>query len=122
MWDLRYQFSGLDGNEVYPRTLANLYLDTPLVIVGRLEGRPPEAAVQIVGRSGAERRDIVFPLDWKTVRPGDAEIRRRWAWHRIYDLLGQHITDREPGALPEVQELSRRFHLPVPSAAELQRR
>jgi uncharacterized protein YegL len=114
LMDLRYQFSGLDEGEVFPATLTHLYLDRPLVIYGRFRGESPRAGFQVVGRTSGEDKDMVFALDWDKATPGDAEIRRRWAWHKVYHLIGSYIETRREELLEEVHSLADQYNMPVP--------
>lgn len=112
--DLSYQFSGVDSASVYPARLSHLYLDRPLTLYGRRAVSAPPAAFQIVGRSGAHTRDLVFPLDLAQAAGGDAEIRTRWVWHRIYEWIGQYLRAPTAAQLTEIQDLADRYGLAVP--------
>jgi hypothetical protein len=117
--DLRYQFTGLDESQIFPSTLTHLYLDRPLVIHGRVKGPVGKTAFQVVGRNQADLRDFVFALDLGAARPGDAELRTRWVWHRIYELIGRYAERHEPAVLVEMQALARRYQLDVPYGQDL---
>lgn len=112
--DLAVRFSGLEESEVYPRTLTHLYLDRPLVMYGRIAGSEQESAFQIVGRSRSGAKDMVFPVDWKACEPGDSSIRSRWAWHKIYHLIGDFIESDEQAIMDEIHRLADQFGLKVP--------
>jgi uncharacterized protein YegL len=119
--DLTYHFSGLDETRVFPSTLTHLYLDRPLVIYGRMPRASDSTAFQVIGRSGAEKRDMVFALDLKNAQPGDESMRTRWAWHRIYSLIGRYIQTRQPLVLVEMDELAQKFGLDVPYGKDIGR-
>lgn len=112
--DLAYHFSGIDESDVFPRGLTHLYLDRSLVIHGRATGAPDRAAFQIVGRSGEKLMDLVFPLDLKTAKPGAAEIRTRWAWHKAYHLIGRHLQLQQASLLDEIRALADDYRLNLP--------
>lgn len=112
--DLRYRFTGVDTADVYPRTLTHLYLDRPLVLYGRATKGAGPAAFQIVGRSGASERDIVFPLDLGAAQPGGAELRLRWAWHRVYQTIGDYNERPDPAVLQQLRAFADRYGLVVP--------
>ncbi len=112
--DLRFRFSGVPDAEIYPRSLTNLYLDRPLVVFGRFSGAAPQAAVQIVGRSGAEQKDMIFPLHWEAATPGDEGLGQQWAMNKIYDLIGLHLKTGYDEVLEEVHDLADRYGLHVP--------
>ncbi len=113
------QFSSRVRLEVYPKTLTHLYLDRPLVLYGQTSVEAPLAALQIVGASGAQKRDMVFTLDWAGAPSGQEEIRTQWAWHKIYHLIGEHIRAGRPETLEEIRRLADVFRLPVPYGGDI---
>lgn len=114
MINLRYHFSGLPEEHIVPETLTHLYLDRPLVLYGRVDGDPPPAAFQIVGRGAGGDRDMVFPIAWNQGAEGDATIRTRWAWHVIYHRIAEHIRTGHSQPLDEAHRIADRFGLRVP--------
>jgi hypothetical protein len=109
--DLRCRVSGDGDVEVYPRSLTHLYLDRPLVIQGRAPRTTPGVAIQVLGRSGDELKDMIFLLDFNEGQPGPAEVRTAWAWQKVYHLVGEHIQNREPAVLEEIRRMSSAFGL-----------
>lgn len=114
LMNLAYQFTALPGAEVYPVTLTHLYLDRPLRVHGRVPGPLGRTAVRIVGDAGAERRDMVFTLDGAAARAGDEELRREWARHRIYHLVGEYLRAGRAAAMEEARALGARRGLALP--------
>lgn len=114
LFDLRYRFTGMDEGDVYPQVLTHLYLDRPLVLFGRVPGAPERAAFQVVGRSGGVERDLVFPLDLAAAGEGTAEIRRLWAWQRVYDWIGEYTRTQDPALLDRLRSFADRYGLVVP--------
>ncbi len=88
--DLTYQFSGVDAASVYPATLTHLYLDRPLTLYARVPADMAPTAFQIIGRSGGQQRDMVFPLALSKTEPGTDEIRSQWVRHRLYEWIGRY--------------------------------
>lgn len=112
--DLQFRFAGVDDLAVYPATLTHLYLDRPLVLFGRVDRLPERAAFQIVGRSGAHVRDMVFPLDLGAAAAGGAELRQYWAWQRIYQWIGEYTATQDPALLQRIRDFADRYGLVVP--------
>jgi hypothetical protein len=112
--DLRYRFSGIDQTEIYPRALTPLFLDRPLVLYGRADSPDAEIAFQIVGRNGADVRDMVFPLRLSQARGGGADLRTRWAWHRVYHLISEHTRTGDENLIREIRQVASRYGLAVP--------
>lgn len=117
--ELTYRFTGIEDKDVFPATLTHLYLDRPLVLYGRAGSMEPEAAFQIIGDAADGPRDMVFPLDWSKAMPGDSEIRRQWAWHLIFDLIGEYTATKRPDLLERVHAAARRYGLRVPYGKEM---
>lgn len=109
--DLRCRVSGDDQVEVYPRSLTHLYLDRPLVIQGRAPRSTSGVAIQVLGRSGTELKDMIFLLNFDEGKPGSAEVRTAWAWQKAYHLVGEHIQHRDPAVLEEIRHMSAEFGL-----------
>ena len=51
--------------------------------------------------------------------PGDSEIRRQWAWHLIFDLIGEYTATKRPDLLERVHAVARRYGLRVPYGKEM---
>jgi uncharacterized protein YegL len=99
--------------ELYPQMLTHLYLDRPLVVYGRKPVDTEEAVIQIVGRSGAEVKDMVFRLAFDEAPSGDDAIRTEWAWQKVYHLVGEHIRTRDPDVLREIRRMASGYGLRV---------
>lgn len=117
--DLRFRFSGLNETDIFPRTLTHLFLDRPLVLYGRVPDTDRAVAFRIVGDSGTTERDMVFPLELGGTSGGDEDIRDRWAWNKVYHLIGRHIESREEGVLQEIRLVADRFDIPVPYGGDI---
>ncbi|HBA84967.1 MAG TPA: hypothetical protein DCZ95_12805 [Verrucomicrobia bacterium] len=117
--DLDYRISGRGQQELYPRTLTHLYLDRPLTIYGKVPVKTPDAVLQIVGKSGSNRHDMVFSLKWAESSSGDAEIRSQWAWHKVYYLIGEHIRRGKAETMDEIRRLADAYGLPVPYGGDI---
>jgi uncharacterized protein YegL len=112
--ELSYQFSGVEAAVVYPSTLTHLYLDRPLTLYARVPADQPSAAFQVVGRSGGNYRDMVFPLEVDQSEAGTADIRARWVRHRLYEWIGSYLRMPRTEDLTRIQNLADRYGLAVP--------
>ena len=92
--DLRYQFTGMENSEIYPKTLTHLYLDRPLVLYGRAPQGKQAIAFRIVGDSVKQEHDMIFKIDWAAAEPGDPDLRNQWASHKLYHLIGRYTSSR----------------------------
>ena len=116
--NLEYRFSSDSAAEVYPGTLTHLFLDRPLRLVGRCPLDQKTAVLQIVGESGAQKRDMVFALDLSAARDGGEGLRREWVAQKIYKLINDHLADGRAATVQEIRDLSIRHNVPLPYGAD----
>jgi len=112
--DLSYQFSQVDSSEIYPKQLSHLFLDRPLVIYGRIPRSAEKPVFQVVGRSGTQWHDMVFTIDRTTIVPGDQSLRTKWAWQKIYHLIGDYLGNPSEGSLEAIRTFADAYGLIVP--------
>ncbi|MGD9873023.1 MAG: VWA domain-containing protein [Kiritimatiellia bacterium] len=112
--ELGYQCAPVDEKEIYPATLTHLYLDRPLMLYGRCRPDTQEIMLQITGSARGRDYDMVFPLQWDAAEEGGAALRSQWVWHRIYDLMGRYIRDKNPEILSEMQSWASQYGLVIP--------
>lgn len=120
LFDLDTHFIGLDETDVFPKKLTPLFLDRPLVLIGRIPSSSPPAAIRISGRDQTGPRDMVYRLVW--TEP-DAEVgpelAQEWARLKLADLVSRHIQNPSPEPSAEIRDLCGEFNLPIPYASRL---
>jgi Ca-activated chloride channel family protein len=115
LMDLRYRFTRGDAVEVYPRELSHLYLDSPLVLIGRAPVDQTHIAFQMIGQSGGTSHDLVFELDLSSAPRGNAELRREWAWQAVLQALsGAEQADPAKQA-DRIRALADTYNLDIPA-------
>ncbi|MEX2605844.1 MAG: VWA domain-containing protein [Kiritimatiellia bacterium] len=114
LMDLETRFTG--EADVYPRELSHLYLDRPLILVGKVPVDPGPIAFQIIGRSLRGEHDIVFSLDLDASPEGDASLRQEWAWQALLKKLSDSIGSDDPAVQSELNQLMRTYNLSIPEA------
>ena len=119
--NLDYRFSSDSAAEVYPGTLTHLYLDRPLRLVGRCPAGQKSAVLQIIGESGAQKRDMVFALDLADADDGGEGLRREWVAQKIYKLINDHLASGRAETVQEIRDLSIRHNVPLPYGADFPR-
>lgn len=117
--DVRFRFSGQTYCEAYPVMTANLYLDRPLVLFGRVPRNTKKLVFQATGRADDIQCDMVFDLDLAKAVGASAEIRTQWAWQRAYFLIGEHNRIKQPGILTELKALGKAYNIKIPYRNEL---
>jgi uncharacterized protein YegL len=116
--NLEYRFSGDSAAEVYPGTLTHLFLDRPLRLVGRCPLDQQATVLQIIGESGAQKRDMVFALDLAEAADGGEGLRREWVAQKIYKLINDHLASGRAETVQQIRDLSRRHNVPLPYGAD----
>lgn len=111
--DLQHQLATGERVDLYPRLLPHLFLDRPLMLYGRKPVEIESMVLRILGRTGEERKDMVFTLLFPEAETGDTHIRREWAWQKVYHLIGEHIQTRNPETLTRIRQLADNYGLDV---------
>ncbi len=117
--DLRYRFSGLDEQDVFPRQITHLFLDRPLTVHGRVPVSAGATGLRILGTSGNRQHDMVFRLDWARAGVGGEEVRTDWRWQRLNWLIAEHIRTRNPEWREEAIRMALLLGSDMPYAADL---
>jgi Ca-activated chloride channel family protein len=112
--DVRFRFSGQTYCEAYPVLTANLYMDRPLVLFGRVPRNTRKLVFQATGQADDIQCDMVFDLDLAKALGGEADIRTQWAWQRAYFLIGEHNRMKQPGVLTELKTLGKTYGITIP--------
>ena len=86
--DLQLDFGGLKVYDIEPRSLPNLYHGSPIRVYGRYSGGG-DAQVSLRGSIRGVELKKSATLDFPKQDPGNPEIDRMWASHRIDSLLKQ---------------------------------
>jgi len=114
--DVDFQFGGVNGEQVYPRTLPHFFRDTPLLLLGRYErGKETGFAMDLRGTDATGQ-----PLAMTIRRyfgdrdTGTAAIAQDWARQRINHLIAQWVDTGNAALHAEAVALGRRFNVAVP--------
>lgn len=112
--NLRFRFSGLKKDEVYPKSLPDFYKGAVFTLYGICTG-VDEFSMQLVGESFGKTKAFIFADSFKKAPEGDKTIAREWAFNKIYYLIGQIPESKSEGRLiTEIQTLSKRFNIVTP--------
>ncbi|WFB37627.1 VWA domain-containing protein [Kiritimatiellota bacterium B12222] len=116
LMNLSVQFTGAQEPEVYPAELSHLYLDRPLIMIGRVPKSQKQVAFQIVGTSASGEHDLLFTLDLDKQPQGSSSLRQEWAWQALLERLSTSITHPDLASEVEVQRLIESYNLVIPDA------
>lgn len=115
--NLRFRFAGVDGTQVYPQNLPNLYQDSPLLIFGRYTpGQTAPISLQILGESVHSTRELLMKLPIPKSPQGPEILPSTWARQRIYNELSRMTRSRtsQDRIMDEVRRLSEEYKVEVP--------
>jgi hypothetical protein len=115
--NLHFKFAGVDGDQVYPQNLPNLYQESPLLLFGRYSpGKTDVISLQILGDSVTATKELLVRLPIPKVPNGQENLPQTWARQRIYHLLSQmtRVRSSQESVLAEVRELSEKYQVEVP--------
>jgi Ca-activated chloride channel family protein len=122
MHDIRFAFDAASGSEVYPKQTTSLYADRPLEIFGSCAGDVRELALHMRGRAGGSDYDAVIQLDVaRDAQAGEVELRTRWAWQRMYHVIGLYARDPKPLYRKAMERLNADYGIPIPYGNEMGR-
>ncbi len=114
MHDIRFAFDVASDSDVHPRLTTNLYADRPLELFGSCPATTRELVFQLRGQAGEKAYDAVFRLDLaKDAQPGAASLRERWAWQKMYSLIGAYARDPRNVYMADLYRLNRDYGLPI---------
>ena len=111
---LSYRFADGESLWVYPASLTHLYLDRPLILVGRLPAEQQTLTFQIVGNSADNAQDMLYTLDVGRIPPGPWSLRQDWAWQSVLDHVNRYLRDRDGVIRGRIEALSRNYGISVP--------
>ncbi|MCC5843101.1 MAG: VWA domain-containing protein [Verrucomicrobia bacterium] len=111
---LTYRFADGDRLWVYPESLTHLYLDRPLILVGRIPADQKALTFQIVGHSQEGAHDMLYTLDVNRIPPGPWSLRQDWAWQAVLKQVSDYLQLQDPAVLERIRGLSRAYGITVP--------
>jgi hypothetical protein len=114
--NLQTRFTGSAGTEFYPRELSHLYLDRPLILIGRLPVTEKELAFQIEGRSRRGSHDLLYRVDLTVAPDGGEVLRTEWAWQALLESLAALLARPDAESRARVSALISRYRLELPEA------
>lgn len=111
---VKYQMSGLENREAYPKHLPDFYLNTEFIVYGQFKDED-RFSMRVLGESLGEVKEMIFPISFKDAVPGDAEIARSWAFNKFYHLVSRMTMEGpDEKTEAEIQALTARFKIKSP--------
>lgn len=119
--NLRYRFSGLREEEVYPKALPDFFRGAEFTLFGRYETQPG-FSMQLLGDVDGKTQELVFSRTFSQAKKGGPDVMRGWAFNKIYDLINR-LTEKgdDPELIRQIASLSREYGITTPYSDELKR-
>lgn len=112
---VKADFGQLDTREVYPKRLPDLFLKGDLQLWGKLPKELDSLTLRLVGEAFDEKKETIMRLPIPERDNGTFEIARRWAFHKIYNLVGQMVqVGEKPEIMEEIQSISKTYNVVTP--------
>jgi len=114
--DCQFRFSGVNDEEVFPRTLPHFFRDTPLMLYGRYHrGQVKRLAVQIRGENAEGRpMDMTVVRDLPVADNGTSSIAIDWARQKINHLIARWVDTGDKAFYQQAAALGARLQVAVP--------
>ncbi len=101
-------------SEIFPIPSANLYADKSLVFYGSCPEDVEKLYLQIRGEGGEAKCDSIFELNLKDVKLGTIDIKREWAKHKMYSLIGAYTRNPTPALLNAILDFRGESGMAIP--------
>ncbi|MEX2015292.1 MAG: VWA domain-containing protein [Candidatus Hydrogenedentales bacterium] len=110
--NLASDYGRLNEQEVFPKELPDFYRGQEVRVYGRFHQTDGEFVMRLEGDAGERQKELVFKENLQDADTGGPEIARRWAFQKIYYLIGE-ITrlGERPELLAELRRLSREYNI-----------
>lgn len=119
--NLRYRFSGVQEEQVYPKELPDFFRGAEFTLFGRYD-KEPGFSMQLLGDIDGQTKELVFSKTFAEAKKGGPDVMRGWAFNKIYDRISR-LTEKgdDPELIREIASLSRRYDITTPYSDELKR-
>jgi len=103
--DVDIDWGGIPVEDVYPKTIPDLFLGQPIVVHGRYRA-PGKGTIRVQGRLGTEPYEQAVEVLMPDEHPEGDAIGTLWARARIEDLSNEDISSREARYQSEITEVA----------------
>lgn len=118
--NLRYQASGLNKDDLYPKIMPDMFRNTGMVYYGRAE-QADAFVLRLLGQVGGKTMEFMIDGDLRDAPEGGPDIAAQWAMNKIYDLISRLEADGNKKSLrDELESISTKFGISVPYLQYLQ--
>lgn len=112
--NVRYYVSGLKTQEIFPQAMPDFFKGSQFVIYGRYTNEN-KFAIQIRGDMAQDKKEFIVSASLKGALPGDKQIARDWAFHKIYYLISElKYNENNEALIDAINRLCTKFHIITP--------
>ena len=112
--NLRYRVSGLDPDQIFPKSLPDFYRNAEFTLYGMYEDES-EFSLQLLGEAGDDEvNEFIVVGNLEEARQGDKDISRNWAFNKIYYLIGHLDGKDNKKTIDEINSLCNKFSITTP--------
>ena len=118
--NLRYKFSNLSQEEVFPKTLPDFYRGSEFILFGRYEDEKGTFSMQLLGDINSQVKELIFKKSFSKAQRGNREIARGWAFRKIYHLISDITMEKGDASKlrQEIESLGKKYNIKTPYDTE----
>ncbi len=118
--NVRYYASGLNDKEIFPQTMPDFFKGSQFVVYGKYTDED-RFALQIRGDMVQDKKEFIVSASLKDASPGDKQIARDWAFHKVYYLISElKYNENNAALLGAIGDLCAKFHIVTPYSISFQ--
>ncbi|MBI4353117.1 MAG: VWA domain-containing protein [Candidatus Omnitrophica bacterium] len=116
---LRYRLNGLNEREVFPKSLPDFYKGSEFTLYGSYTNEDV-FSMQFLGEADGKTKELIFTRSLRNAEKGTEEIKRGYAFSKIYYWIGRlTVEGPNPAILREIENLSARYGVATPYSEEV---
>ena len=112
--NLNYRYMGQNKEDLFPKDLPHLYKNRTLSIFGTFNLSEKENMIQLLGRSSAGNRQLIYKLIYEDANRAGRDLAKSWAAQKIFHLIGKLTDKKDPEVVSEIRRLQQKFEVYVP--------
>ncbi|OQX81150.1 MAG: hypothetical protein B6D56_03235 [Candidatus Omnitrophica bacterium 4484_70.1] len=112
--NLRYHISGVEGKEVFPKYLSDLFKGKGFTLFGKYN-EEENISLQLLGDSNEKTYEFVISIPLEEAKKGEKNIAQGWAISKIYHLIGLlGGSKQDEEIIGKIRELCDKFGVKTP--------
>ncbi len=120
--NLRYRLNNLNEDEVFPKSLPDFYRNAEFTLYGKYTDEN-DFSMQLLGDVDSKTKELIFSRTLKEAQSGNEEIKRGYAFNKIYYLISRMTVEGQTPALrAEIDALSKKYGIQTPYSQDLEKK